>query len=936
MKVAPELVKRISEVSSITSDPERAERNLTRLFELHPGVAHSIQSLSEVARLFSISQFLTNFCISNPDELVSAVKERGMSITKQFIKERAQQELSVIEEADIIAMMKEIRRFKRRYLLRITLRYLLEETDIRSSMDELTSLAEIIISMALKGSLRLMQERYGDPTDRRVAIIALGKLGAEELNYSSDVDIIALYGRQDGNTSGILTPSGVRTNRIGNHEFYCRVMENLNRILSTQTQEGIAYRVDLRLRPQGQKGEIVLPLEAYKTYYEAWGRTWERMVLIRARPVAGDMDLCRSFMEIISPFVWRRTLDYAEIEEIRGLKKRIDSTMTHDDIKRGYGGIREIEFFIHTFQLIYGGDNDSLRTHNTLKALNTLKEMRIIPEDDIDTLSDNYLFLRRIEHLLQMKEDIQTHRLPSSDFEINALAREMDFVSKEDFLANLRLRRIQIKNMYNSLLGTSEDIHAEALNLLNGELTDDELRGYLSFRKVHDTERCLRNLKSIGEHMGLFRTMNERSVAREVIPRLLENALSAESPDRAIAGLESLITGYGIKAAHLTAIMQQKELMNGIIRIFSLSPYLTRIFLSNQLYLDLLIEEWKIMKTPEMLAEGLERRIQRGGDLSYALAEYKRYEEVRLGIFFLQDILEIDDLLKGLSHLAEAIIRIGVERADFRDISVIALGKLGGHEMTFGSDIDIIFLSDAQGSMATAEKIIKILTAYTDAGIVYSVDTRLRPDGSKGILVKDIEGYKNYYLKKAQHWEVQALMRARPVAGDAKQGRAFIRMLREVIRRRGREVKLEDLHNMRERIIREASHEAEGIDIKLGPGGIEEIEFYVQFLQLHHAWKNPEVLKQNTQVAINQLARVGILTQDEAGMLYNAYRYYRRLETFLKLNEEHVLVEGSEVTGLASIFMGHRDTDEFLSHIKDMRRDTLRLTRSPLSNRQDL
>jgi len=424
--------------------------------------------------------------------------------------------------------------------------------------------------------------------------------------------------------------------------------------------------------------------------------------------------------------------------------------------------------------------------------------------------------------------------------------------------------------------------------------------------------------------------MNERSTAREVIPQLLESALNAESPDRALAGLESLITTYGIKAAHLKAITEQKELMNGIIRIFSLSPYLTRIFLSNQIYLDFLIEEWKILKTPEMLAEGLKRKIKRGDDLSRSFAEYKRYEEVRLGIFFLQDILEIDDLLMGLSHLAEVIIRTSVERTGFKPISVIALGKLGGQEMTFGSDIDIIFLSDARGSMTAAEKIIRMLTTYTDAGIVYSVDTRLRPDGSKGILVNNLEGYRNYYLKKAQRWEVQALMRARPVAGDTALGGAFREMLKEVIRQRGREVRLEDLHNMRERIIREASHEAEGMDIKLGPGGIEEIEFYVQFLQIHHAFDAPEILVQNTQMAINQLSRKGVLKQGEAEMLYNAYRYYRRLETFLKLNEEQVLMEESRITELSGMFMGHKDKEEFWSYLKALRKNILSLTRSPL------
>jgi|Deesub1362A_J573_1020465.scaffolds.fasta_scaffold00356_23 glutamate-ammonia-ligase adenylyltransferase len=927
MKIDPELLKSISDASSATPDPERAERNLRRLFEFNPHTALPLQHLPEIARLFSASQFLANFCIAHPEELVSAINERGLRITKTLVAKRAEEELGMIEEMDIAGIMKRLRVFKKRYLLRVTLRYLLGDTDIKGSMDELTSLAEVLISIALKCSTANIQRRYGEPSDKRMALIGLGKLGAEELNYSSDIDIIALYGRRGGSTSGILTAFGVRTNRISNHEFYSRTVELWSRLLSSHTEEGIVYRVDLRLRPQGQKGELILPLEAYRTYYESWGRTWERMVLIRARPVAGDVEIGRAFMEDIKPFLWRRTLDYSEIEEIRGLKKKIDSTITHDDIKRGYGGIREAEFFIHTFQLIYGAENESLRTNNTLRALHALREMNIIPDEDIHILFENYLFLRRIEHLLQMREDLQTHRLPISDNEIEALSKEMGFLSREGFLKNLRLRRMQIKNMYNSLLGTTEDVHAEALNLLEGDLSDEELKGYLSFRKVQDIERCLKNLKGISEHMSLFRTMKERSIVRKVIPPLLENALSAEAPDRAIAGIESLLTTYGIKTAHLTAIMEQEELMKGIIKIFSLSPYLTRIFLSDQIYLDLLIEEWRIMKTLRMLLESLKRKIKRGGALGSSLACYRRFEEVRIGIFFLLDILKTNDLFRGLSHLAEAIIRVIVDMLGCDGLSVIALGKLGGREMNFGSDIDIIFLSEGLEGMTHAERIMRALTTYTDNGIIYDVDARLRPDGSKGVLVNNIEGYKNYYLRKAHQWEIQALLKARPVAGDGRLGKAFIEMARDVIVKRGREIRQEGLLEMRDRIIRELSRESEGMDIKLGPGGIEEIEFYVQFKQLNHAWKAPRILVQNTLIAINRLAKEGLLNPAEAEKLYNTYKYYRKVEAFLRLNEESTLTEETMTTQLTAMFMGHKDKREFLSHLRSIREETQRLTR---------
>jgi glutamate-ammonia-ligase adenylyltransferase len=714
-------------------------------------------------------------------------------------------------------------------------------------------------------------------------------------------------------------------NKISNHEFYCKTIELLNKLLSSHTEDGIAYRVDLRLRPQGQKGDITLPLKAYKTYYESWGRTWERMVLIRARPVAGDADLGKEFMKTIEPFVWKRTIDFSEIEEIRGLKKKIDSMLARDDLKRGYGGIREAEFFIQTFQLLYAGENSSLKSYRILNAIQALKWMNMVPEKDLTTLWGNYLYLRRIEHYLQMKEDLQTHTLPSDENELESLARVMEFSSVSDFLAELRLRRMQTKNMYNSLLGTQDDVHEEALNLLEGKLDDRELSGYLSFRNVKHPDKSLVNMKSIREHMESFRTMQERSITREVIPRLLEKAFISECPDRVLAGLENLLTAYNIKTAHLNAIRDQKELMMGIIKIFSLSPYLTRIFLSSQYYLNILIEEWSIFKTLRGMEEKLKRTVREGDNFSSQLAQYRRLEEIRLGILFLLGIINAEDLFRVLSHLAEAIIGMIVESRKCRGLSVIAFGKLGGREMTFGSDLDIVFVSETEEAATEAEKVMKTLSAYTDMGMLYSVDTRLRPDGSKGILVQDIEGYRNYYMKKAQNWEIQALLKARPVGGDTELARSFISMAKDIILKKGKGIPGNDISEMRARIVKELSHESEGIDVKLGPGGIEEIEFHTQYLQLHYSEKFPDFLVQNTVAAVSRLAKKNILSSSDKDICTRAYEYFRKLETFQRLNEEQVITEGSDFTKLAATFMGHKSQEEFLTHLRMLREKVLKI-----------
>ncbi len=923
MTINKKLSEKISEAAVNTADPERAERNLVRFCELNSGSMMGSAFLSIAARLFAASQFLANYCIAHPPELFDSIRERKQDITGRLLDNRAKKELAFDENADINSVMKALRNFKKRYLLRITIRDLSGETGVRSSMDELTALAETIISSALQWSLHYNEQRFGKPPESRIALIALGKLGGEELNYSSDIDLISVYDRDDGQTSGTLNLSGILCNRLSNHEFYCKVVEFFSKLLSSQTEDGIAYRVDLRLRPQGQRGDIAMPLKAYKTYYESWGRTWERMMLIRARPVAGDRKLGRSFLETIRPFVWREAIDFSEVDEIRGLKKKIDSTFSRDDIKRGYGGIREAEFFIQTFQLLFGGTNSSLRSYRILNAIQALKWMKKVPEEDLTILWDNYLFLRRVEHFLQMKEDLQTHTLPSSDKELTSLAIMMGFSDREAFLANLRMRRMQIKSMYNSLLGTQEDIHTEALNLLEGGLKDNEITGYLSFRKVKMPSQCAASLKHIKEHMRVFHTTQERSVSRQVLPRLLESALMSESPDRAIAGIENLIVALGIKSAHMTAFLEQKELIAGITKIFSLSPYLTRILLSSHYYLDILIEEWSISKTLKAMETKSRRIADTEKNISSQLAKYRRFEEVRLGVLLLLKIMKVDDLFKGLSQLAEAIIKSAVERLKGSDLSIIALGKLGGREMTFGSDLDIVFVSETAEAMTAAEKTIKTLTAYTDMGQLYSVDTRLRPDGSKGALVNNIEGYRNYYLKKAQNWEIQALLKARPIGGDPALARSFMYMAKEIIVQRGPDVPRNDIKAMRQRIITELSHEQKGIDIKLGPGGVEEIEFHVQFLQLKHAAEFPDILVQNTLAAIHRLAKNKVLRHSEKDTLYTTYQYYRKLQTFLRLNEVSVIENESDVADLAAAFMEHSSRKEFLDMVKTMRNSVL-------------
>jgi len=919
-----EIQEKLQEACRAAAEPERARRNIERLLASGYSVNELLPVLRGAALLFSSSQFLANFCVSEPSALAS-----GMAALKRPLTwEEALEGMAILSgETDTPRFMKGLRLYKKRALVGITLRFLLGETDILAIMEELTILAEAVLHAALHYSLETNTKRHGQPAGGgRIALIALGKLGGRELNYSSDVDLMAVYGGSgSGQTPGAEGPAGVVGGRISEHEYYCKVVELFNRILSSATEDGVAYRVDMRLRPQGRKGDLAMPLGAFRVYLSSWGRTWERMAYIRARPVAGDLDLGAEFMAIAEEFVWQRTVDYPEIEEIRALKKKIDSTLLKDDIKRGWGGIREAEFFVHTFQLIYGRENRALRTYRLLNAQQGLRRLGLIPEEELSALVESYLFLRRVEHFLQMKDDLQTYLLPADAEGLLALARNMGYGVAGEFLSDLRLMRMRVKSMYNSLLGTKEDIHAEALSLLEGDLRDEELKGFLSFRRVRDADAGLDNLRKIREQVGSPKTPDERALIRRVLPGLLESALRTESPDRALAGLERFFSSSGIRRAHLTAFAEEKALARGMIKMFSLSTLLTRLFLGDPIYLNLLVEEMPIRKSMRRMEAELARALAADGPLELGLVEYRSVEWLRLGMFFLSGVIAAHDLGRRLSHLAEAALRAAARHAEAdAGFAVVALGKLGGREITYGSDLDLLFISqDAQG-IKQAERILKTLAAYTVRGQLYRVDMRLRPDGSKGPLVKDLEGYRRYYEHQARPWEVQALLKARAVGGDPSLCARFAALARNVILKRAAEIKKEDINAMREKIMEERSREPEGIDIKLGPGGMEDIEFFVQWLQLSHAGRAPRVLVQDTLAAISRLMKGRVLERRAGAALTEGYLYLSRLNSFLRLNEETVLREETETAALAAKFMGNATGGEFFERINGLKKSVMK------------
>jgi glutamate-ammonia-ligase adenylyltransferase len=910
-------------MSYLIPDPDRARNNSETFVAGNPAYAEKLGSSSDaVSMLFSHSQYLSNYCIRNPDELFHALDIMDTAFETELLRVELREIFSSCATPE--EGMKEVRNFRKSKLLAVTLKDILKRAALQDVLLDMSNLADAVLAESLCFVDNALSRRYGALVDNALAVIALGKLGARELNYSSDVDIFFVY-RDEGETEGIATLSGVTRNRISAAEYYIKVAEELTRFLSFTTEDGFAYRVDLRLRPQGTRGSLALSLSGYEDYYESWGQVWERAALLRARPVAGDAGLGGDFLEAVKPFVYRKYLDFHALQEIRRMKSQVEQikpgTLSRD-IKRGYGGIREIEFFIQVFQLIYGGKEPALRDRSTFTSLHKLLQKGLIGYEDQRYLQDNYIFLRTLEHRIQQLNDLQTHSLPTGEHDLDILARKMGFPDRKDFLAELEARRRGVRATYDSLLlvrdeaagKESESLTATSSPLLGSEYWDMEsplaqpLSGELLKAGVKDVHKAIHCLMKIRSNMFLFQTIRGRRLLGDILPAFVDGVLRGPDPD---LGLRQLVDLSGIlasKESYLDAISRRREMISALSFVLSQSEYLSKILMSNPEYLGSLVEGEKRKKTLRMLKSELLHGVQRHGE-STAIRLFRRLEEVRLGILFLDKEIDLCRLVRALSRVAEAVFSVVLGNTGVSRLTAVGYGKLGGREITFNSDLDCVFVTPEEPSEADirmAERALKVMMSHTKDGVAYTVDTRLRPEGNKGPLVVSLKGLTDYYLHTAQAWEIQALLKARPVAGDPGTARLFIAMRKDVLTARGPEVTAAEIRKMRERIRKELSRDrgqpssrsaTDLYDIKLGPGSLEDLEFAVQYLQLRNCRAQPSLLTQGTLDALRRLGTTGVVPAEAAAMLRNIYFFYRRMETLLRLRNESLL-DGAALGGL--------------------------------------
>lgn len=902
-------------------DPERARNNIETFLDQNPPYRERFRLYErEIALLFSYSQFLANFAISYPERLFQSLENLHTRQSERRLRLELSEILTLCDEPS--DAMKAVRIFKRAKLLHITLRDILALQDTQSVLYDLSILAEVILSVCLEYLIRHHERRYGTIDDNSITVIALGKLGARELNYSSDVDLIFVY-RNEGESYGVSTVGGTLVNKLTAQQYYSKLVEDYTRFLSKITDEGFIYRVDLRLRPQGQKGPIAMSLRAYEEYYESWGQLWERAALLRSTPVAGDLALGKEFCEMISPFIYRRYLDTETINSLRNMKSQVEhlkpDTISRD-IKRGYGGIREIEFFIQIFQLIYGGREPIMREKSTLVSLNRLLDKKLIGPEDFQRLFEAYLFLRTLENRLQQLNDLQTHSLPSSENEITILAKKMGFGDAQSFLSRLQSIRQNVRAIYDSLLETNGEAPVDFGLLDNyywdaGSPIEGLLMAELSNTRVVDRQKAIYCLMKIKNTMAAFQTLRGRRLMEQTIPVFVSEAIKSPNPDRALVQLVDFSQVLATNESYLQSVIERSHIIPMIVFVLAHSDYLSQILKSRAEYLDSLLEG--SLKTISQCAFRRElQSIPSNYTTSTSLRIFKKKKELALGIAFLNKDIELKRLTRGLTNTAETILyslrqRIIHECGIGDELAIIAFGKLGAREMTFNSDLDIVFVTSddpKEEHIKASQALIRDLMSYTKEGYLYKVDTRLRPEGSKGPLVISLKSLKKYYLDTARLWELLALIKARPLSPISPIGCSFTKMKKEILQMRGPSATKLEVFAMRERLYKELSKEtSDTINIKLGRGGIKDIEFTVQYLQMIHCTDMPSILSQCSLEAMRRLYKAGLIGQERYIRLRDCYSFLRQIEVLQRLRNETMLKTTGQVFKEIAMYF---ETDE--------------------------
>ena len=859
----------VTEALEGSADPDRAVLNLGRwagtvgsrasaygLLASYPAAAHMLVTV------FAASQFFADLLIHTPEYLEvltnPTIRDRGRD--QEALWNDLSRRAGIAKTAN--ARRDALRRFKPPEVLRIGVRDLLGYADMPQTARAISDFADVCVRMALQ---ICAEERGLDAPP--FAVFALGKLGGQELNYASDIDLIFVHGDA--------LPTGEAV-KLG---------EAVRDALAKATDAGFVFRVDLRLRPEGRFGPVSRSLESCRAYYESWAEPWERQALMKARLVAGDTAIGAAFSEMAQSFVYRARVEETFVESIRGNKRRLEQKVARAgesdvNVKEGLGGIRDIEWTAQLMQLVAGGANPALRGGNTLNALAALAGAGLLTAEESGTLAESYVFLRTVEHRLQIRDELPVRNIPRDPGELRRFGRRLGYPDGAAFLADYRRHTARVHKLFERLFyGGATITVAESpapSNLTDWALAPDDpvaqaaLQGALAGRGFHDINGALESLRrsvSGSQYGGIM--PDARAAFAALVPALLDAAGQTTDPDAALRGLDSLAVAVPSHAALYQMFFESQALLPRLCRLAAASPYLWQVLLSHLELLDLLADE-EAMDTPPAFSPA--------GTIP-ALAAQSRRARLKTGARDLWGLADTPQVMAEVTSAAEAALagalQIARQELGFESrFAVIGLGKLGGGEMGYGSDLDVVYVADP-GELAQAARLAERAQRLLKEdmgrfGFRYEMDARLRPEGRKGQLVLDIDSYRRYYAASAATWERQALLKARFVGGDEALGREFAALAESVVYGAAlTDAQAEEVQAMKRRV--ETERLKDPNDLKLGQGGMADIEWTTQLLQLRHGARRPRLRTPSTLDALRRLRDDALLTQADWETLAETY-----------------------------------------------------------------
>lgn len=827
----------------------------------------------------------------------------------------------VVDEPSLQRALREVRRAA---MLRIITRDLAGLASLDEVVSSTTALAEETLRFALTHLDTWLAATHGEPIGEssgarlRMLVMGMGKLGGRELNVSSDIDLIFLY-PEAGEAQGARPLSA--------HEYFTRLGKKLINALSEHTADGHVFRVDMRLRPYGDSGPLAMSLAMLEDYLLTQGREWERYAWVKAREITGAST--DELMQVVRPFVYRRHLDFSAFASLRDLHAQIRAEVgrreLHDNIKLGPGGIREIEFVAQVFQIVRGGRDQALRVRSTRGALRMLAERQLLPAEAVDELSAAYTFLRNLEHRLQYLEDQQTQQLPDNPADLALIARSMGYDEVGPFRGALDGHRQRVTRQFEAVFSSRTEADADdpLARLWQGRMSDEQALTQLAGCGYEDPQAILQRLQTLRDGV-LYRRMSASTQARvdRLVPRLLEAAATSERPGATLDRLAKVMESIGRRESYLALLLEYPSALQRLAALAAASPWASDYLARHPILLDELIAS----SGPEApawpaLAERLRVQLEHADSVEQQMDLLRHFKQVQTMRLLMQDLsgaLALETLSDHLSDLACLImgevlrlawVGLRTRHREEPRFAVIGYGKLGGKELGYASDLDLIFLYDDDHAEAAeqyarlSQRINTWLTSFTSAGVLYETDLRLRPDGASGLLVSRLDAYARYQREKAWVWEHQALTRARFVAGDADIGARFESLREEILRLpRDTAALRTQVRNMRTRMLEAHPNRSNLFDLKHDRGGIVDVEFIVQFLVLGFAHAHAELTGNIGNLALLRVAgRLGLIDAGLAEATHHSYREFRRMQHALRLQgERYARVEHARVQSLVN------------------------------------